>query len=187
MEGEIISIHVGGMGIKSAENLWKKNCSDNKISLNSQAENKSDSNIKQFFRQIGDKYKPRAIFVDTNSEDIDYIKSFEMKNLFDSTSMKSFKGKDVGNFGDSFYISGPAIILEVMEMIQKEVERCENLNGIIIYNSVSGGTSGLGALISNRVNEEFSKTNKIGIIDIQPNSGSKIPTSAYNSILSLNK
>lgn len=187
MEGEIITIHVGGMGIKSAENLWKKTCSDYKVNLNSQAENKADSNMKQFFRQIGDKYKPRAIFVDTNSEDIDYTKSFDMKNLFDHSSMKSFKGKDEGNFADSFYVSGAKIIDDVMGIIRKEAENCDNLKGILIYNSLSGGTCGLGCLITKRVKEEFSKYSKIGIQDIQASKFSRIPTGSYNTLLSLNK
>ena len=85
------------------------------------------------------------------------------KKLFKQSNLISGKEDASTNFARGHYTIGKQTIDEVLESIRKLAENCENLEGILIYNSLGGGTgSGLGSLITDRLSVDYRKKSKIG-------------------------
>ena len=65
--------------------------------------------------------------------------------------------EDASNlFSKGRYLLGKEIIDECMDRIRSEVEHCSNLQGFMIYTSISCGTgSGLGSLICESLSVEY--------------------------------
>lgn len=72
-----------------------------------------------------------------------------------------------------------------MNLIQKEVEKCDSLSGFFIIMSMAGGTgSGLGAFITQNLQDEFSNSLRMNQI-IWPYGTGEVIVQNYNSILTL--
>jgi tubulin beta len=180
--GEIITIHVGGMGIRSAENFWKKMCKNYKVDYNGKA-SQIDKNLNQFFKTTYDRLRPRSVFADLCQNDIEYIKNFELKNLFNPNSLIYSQGED-GNWATGHYTEGAELIDKIISEVRKEAESADNLKGILNFSSISGGVGGgLGSLITAKINEEYSSKSIIGIHDYPSDKNSKTNVDPYNSIL----
>jgi tubulin alpha len=60
----------------------------------------------------------------------------------------SGKEDAANNFARGRYTVGKDIIDSCLERLRKEAEKCEGLQGFMLFNSVGGGTgSGLGSLL----------------------------------------
>ncbi|KAL1781314.1 tubulin delta chain isoform X2 [Sigmodon hispidus] len=72
-----------------------------------------------------------------------------------------------------------------MNLIQKEVEKCDSLSGFFIVLSMAGGTgSGLGAFITQKLQDQYSSSLKMNQI-IWPYRTGEVIVQNYNSILTL--
>lgn len=72
-----------------------------------------------------------------------------------------------------------------MNLIQKEVEKCDSLSGFFIIMSMAGGTgSGLGAFITQKLQDQYSSSLKMNQI-IWPYGTGEVIVQNYNSILTL--
>lgn len=65
----------------------------------------------------------------------------------------------------SYSVHGPRHAESIMNLIQKEVEKCDSLSGFFIIMSMAGGTgSGLGAFITQNLQEQYSSSLKMNHI-----------------------
>ncbi|XP_072043781.1 tubulin delta chain-like [Amphiura filiformis] len=89
------------------------------------------------------------------------------------------------NWADGFYSHGADTVEPVMEMIQKEVEKCDALGGFLALMSVAGGTgSGVGTCVSQALRDEYPHTVLMNQL-IWPHSSGEVILQNYNTILSL--
>lgn len=89
------------------------------------------------------------------------------------------------NWAHGYKIHGPAAEEKIMEMIQKEAEKCDSLSGFMTFMSLAGGTgSGVGTYITHRVKEEFPHAFLINQV-VWPYSTGEVIVQNYNAVLTL--
>ncbi|XP_024613416.1 tubulin delta chain isoform X2 [Neophocaena asiaeorientalis asiaeorientalis] len=89
------------------------------------------------------------------------------------------------NWAYGYSVHGPRHEESIMNLIQKEVEKCDSLNGFFIIMSMAGGTgSGLGAFVTQNLQDQYSNSLKMNQI-IWPYGTGEVIVQNYNSILTL--
>ncbi|XP_022408260.1 tubulin delta chain isoform X2 [Delphinapterus leucas] len=89
------------------------------------------------------------------------------------------------NWAYGYSVHGPRHEESIMNLIQKEVEKCDSLNGFFIIMSMAGGTgSGLGAFATQNLQDQYSNSLKMNQI-IWPYGTGEVIVQNYNSILTL--
>jgi len=84
----------------------------------------------------GGKYVPRAVLVDLEPGTMDSVRS--------------------GPFGQIFYTEGAELVDSVLDVVRKEAESCDCLQGFQLTHSLGGGTgSGMGTLLISKIREEY--------------------------------
>uniref|UniRef100_A0A8D2AY21 Tubulin delta chain n=1 Tax=Sciurus vulgaris TaxID=55149 RepID=A0A8D2AY21_SCIVU len=89
------------------------------------------------------------------------------------------------NWAYGYSVHGPRNEESIMNLIQKEVEKCDSLSGFFIIMSIAGGTgSGLGAFITQNLQDQYSNSLRMNQI-IWPYGTGEVIVQNYNSILTL--
>ncbi|KAM9749829.1 tubulin delta chain isoform 3-T3 [Dama dama] len=89
------------------------------------------------------------------------------------------------NWAYGYSVHGPRHKESIMNLIQKEVEKCDSLSGFFIIMSMAGGTgSGLGAFVTQNLEDQYSSALKMNQI-IWPYGTGEVIVQNYNSILTL--
>ncbi|KAK2111325.1 Tubulin delta chain [Saguinus oedipus] len=85
----------------------------------------------------------------------------------------------------SYCVHGPRHEESIMNLIQKEVEKCDSFSGFFIIMSMAGGTgSGLGAFVTQNLQDQYPNSLKMNQI-IWPYGTGEVIVQNYNSILTL--
>lgn len=194
---EIITICIGGCGIKLGGAFWELLCLEHNIDVTGlainpeklQTQTSNDEKFTSFFsKTTDDTYKPRCLFVDLEPEELDEIRTGTYRALFHPNQLISGKENAASNYARGYYNLGKEKINLVMDRIKTLTDQCSNLQGFIIMHSSSGGTgSGLTSLILERLSADYPGKSKISF-SVFPkfNDGNSAFTSAYNSIFSIN-
>ncbi|KAL1123155.1 hypothetical protein AAG570_002242 [Ranatra chinensis] len=129
-------------------------------------------------------YSPLALMVDLEPTVIDEIRTGKFKNLYHPNQLMSGKEDAANNYARGFYAVGSDSIELAMERLKKIADKCDSLQGFIVFHSVGGGTgSGLGALMVNNISEAFPKTSKLEFAIYPAPQVSTSVVEPYNSIL----
>ncbi|XP_045629345.1 tubulin delta chain isoform X2 [Ursus americanus] len=89
------------------------------------------------------------------------------------------------NWAYGYSVHGPRHEEAIMNLIQKEVEKCDSLSGFFIIMSMAGGTgSGLGAFVTQNLQDQYSNSLKMNQI-IWPYGTGEVIVQNYNSVLTL--
>ena len=184
-QGELVTLHIGGSGIKIGETFWNKKCMELGVDLNGGLVDKQFITDTYFKTGSDDKLRPRAVFADLAPNEIDYINNFDTKNLFNKQLMTNCNF-DSNCWANGMYTDGAEIIDKIVTNCRKEAESSDNFKGFLIFSSLLGGASGLASLASIKLNEEYSSNEIIGIHGLQDGTTNSSNLENYNSILSLN-
>nr|XP_045014891.1 tubulin delta chain [Jaculus jaculus]XP_045014892.1 tubulin delta chain [Jaculus jaculus]XP_045014893.1 tubulin delta chain [Jaculus jaculus] len=89
------------------------------------------------------------------------------------------------NWAYGYSVHGPRHEASIMNLTRKEVERCDSLRGFFIIMSMAGGTgSGLGAFITQNLQDQYSNSLRMNQV-IWPYGTGEVIVQNYNSILTL--
>ena len=89
------------------------------------------------------------------------------------------------NWAHGFCSHGPAAGDAVLEMIQRQAEKCDNLNGFFTLMSLAGGTgSGVGSYITQRIRDDYPHSFIMNQV-VAPYSMGEVITQNYNACLTL--
>ncbi|XP_068834365.1 tubulin delta chain isoform X2 [Capricornis sumatraensis] len=89
------------------------------------------------------------------------------------------------NWAYGYSVHGPRHEESIMNLIRKEVEKCDSLSGFFIIMSIAGGTgSGLGAFVTQNLQDQYSSALKMNQI-IWPYGTGEVIVQNYNSILTV--
>uniref|UniRef100_A0A8C5UU50 Tubulin delta chain n=1 Tax=Microcebus murinus TaxID=30608 RepID=A0A8C5UU50_MICMU len=89
------------------------------------------------------------------------------------------------NWAYGYSVHGPRHEESIMNIIQKEVEKCDSLSGFFIIMSMAGGTgSGIGAFVTQNLQDQYAHSLKMNQI-IWPYGTGEVIVQNYNSILTL--
>ncbi|XWW95858.1 hypothetical protein V2A60_003826 [Cordyceps javanica] len=174
--------------------FWQQLCQEHGIS--------QDGNLEDFATEGGDRkdvfyyqsddtrYIPRAILIDLEPRVINGIQTGPYKNIYNPENF--YIGKNgvgaANNWGDG-YQSGEEVYEEIVEMIDREADGSDSLEGFMMLHSIAGGTgSGLGSFLLERLNDQFPKKiiQTYSVFPDTTNAGDVV-VHPYNSILSMRR
>ena len=188
---EILNLHIGQCGNQMGLNFWETISPEHGIDLDGTYQGSSDLQLQRanVYYKESDKsrYTPRAIFVDLEPGTIDFIQASSIGRLVGPESFISGTGGAGNNWGKGHYTDGAEKIYEIMDVIRKEVERCDLLQGVQVTHSFGGGTgSGLGSLITTKFIESYAGSFMQFFSVVPSRKVSDIVVEPYNAVLGIN-
>ena len=176
------------------QQFWQQLCQEHGIS--------QDGNLEDFATEGGDRkdvffyqsddtrYIPRAILLDLEPRVLHGIQTGPYRNIYNPENFYMHRdGTGAGNNWGAGYEMGDQVHEEIMDMVDREADGSDSLEGFMLLHSIAGGTgSGLGSFLLERLNDRFPKklvqtysvfpdTHDAGDIVVQP----------YNSLLSMRR
>lgn len=102
------------------------------------------------------RYVPRAAMIDLEPGVIDAIKGSKMGQLFHPDNFVMGQSGAGNNWAKGYYTEGAELVEQSMDIVRREAESCDVLQGFQVTHSLGGGTgSGLGTLLVSEIREEF--------------------------------
>jgi len=102
------------------------------------------------------KYVPRAVLVDLEPGTMDAIRSGKYGKMFRPDNFVFGQSGAGNNWAKGHYTEGAELVECVLDVVRKEAEKCECLQGFQLTHSLGGGTgSGMGTLLISKIREEF--------------------------------
>ncbi|PSR74248.1 hypothetical protein PHLCEN_2v9992 [Hermanssonia centrifuga] len=103
------------------------------------------------------KYVPRSVQVDLEASVLDRIRSGKIGSLFRPDTFLAGSTGAGNNWAKGFYTEGAEMIESVLEMMRRQSENCDALQGFQMIHSLGGGTgAGLGSLMLSKFREVVS-------------------------------
>ena len=88
------------------------------------------------------------------------------------------------NWAFGYNVHGPACE-EIIEMVKKEMEYCDVMEGFIMYHSLAGGTgSGMGSYLTELLANAFSAIPILNVV-VAPYKSGEVSVQPYNGLLTL--
>lgn len=166
---EIIDIEIGKAGCLIGHEFWKDLCEEHRVehSIRSQLghyfgdEDVYSDYLDVFFNEGSRRWVPRSILLDLNMHDLAYATNDSLGELF---RPENIVGSDEGSgncYAKAFHTEGPDLAERCLELVRKEVERCNCLQGIQCTHSICGGTgSGLTGLLLSTLHDYLDNGSK---------------------------
>ncbi|KAI9029941.1 tubulin gamma chain [Phycomyces nitens] len=194
MPREIITLQAGQCGNQIGSEFWRQLCAEHGIS--------SDGTLEKFATEGGDRkdvffyqaddehYIPRAILLDLEPRVINTIRESAFANLYNPENIYVSKnGGGAGNIWSSGYAQGETVSEDIIDMVDREADGSDSLEGFMFLHSIAGGTgSGLGSFLLERLNDRYPKK-LIQTYSVFPNAEevSDVVVQPYNSMLTLKR
>lgn len=157
--------------------------------LSGKEEEYSSQRIDVFFSEASNrKYVPRAVAVDLEPATLDAIRSGPLGHIYRPDNLISGESGAGNNWAKGFYTEGAELMDPVMDVIRREAEQSDSLQGFQLAHSLGGGTgSGLGTLLLTRIREEY-PDRMLSTYSVLPSPKlSDTVTEPYNAVLSFNQ
>ncbi|KAI3730079.1 hypothetical protein L6452_18755 [Arctium lappa] len=144
-----------------------------------------------FFYQADDQhYIPRALLMDLEPRVINGIQAGDYRDLYNHENIFiSDDGGGAGNNWASGYDQGKHFEEDLMDMIDREADGSDSLEGFVLCHSIAGGTgSGMGSYLLETLNDHYSKK-LLQTYSVFPNQNetSDVVVQPYNSLLTLKR
>lgn len=157
---EIIHISTGQCGNQIGAAFWETICGEHGLDFNGNYHGTSHlqkDKLDVYFNEASSgKWVPRSINVDLEPGTIDAVRNSNIGNLFRPDNY-IYGQSSAGNvWAKGHYTEGAELVESVMDVIRREAEGCDSLQGFQITHSLGGGTgSGMGTLLISKIREEF--------------------------------
>jgi tubulin beta len=157
---EIVHLQVGQCGNQIGSRFWQVISEEHGIEPTGLYKGDSDQQLERinvYYNQAqGGKYVPRAVLVDLEPGTMDAIKGSAYGALFKPDNFVFGQSGAGNNWAKGHYTEGAELVDNVLDVVRKEAENCDCLQGFQICQSLGGGTgSGMGTLLLSKVREEF--------------------------------
>ncbi|CAE7239165.1 BTU1 [Symbiodinium sp. CCMP2592] len=109
-----------------------------------------------FNEATGGRYVPRAILMDLEPGTMDSVRAGPFGQLFRPDNFVFGQTGAGNNWAKGHYTEGAELIDSVLDVVRKEAEGCDCLQGFQLCHSLGGGTgAGMGTLLISKVREEY--------------------------------
>jgi tubulin beta len=157
---EIVHLQVGQCGNQIGSKFWQVISDEHGIDNSGVYRGQDDLQLERigvYYNEAqGGKYVPRAILVDLEPGTMDAVKSGTFGQLFRPDNFVFGQSGAGNNWAKGHYTEGAELIDSVLDVVRKEAESCDCLQGFQITQSLGGGTgSGMGTLLLSKIREEF--------------------------------
>jgi len=199
MPREIITLSVGQAGNQIGGCFWNQLCYEHRIDPHDGSglppceEGETNDRKDVFFYQSDyqDKYIPRALLMDLEPRVVHKLaptskteRLFNPENVFVSPD-----GSGAGNNWASGFRQGMQHSEVIFDMIDREADNSDSLEGFVVTHSIAGGTgSGMGSYLLEKLNDHFPKK-IIQTYSVFPGQAdeSDVVVQPYNSILTMKR
>merc|ERR1712118_369442 len=104
----------------------------------------------------GGRYVPRAILMDLEPGTMDSVRAGPFGQLFRPDNFVFGQTGAGNNWAKGHYTGGAELIDSVLDVVRKEAESCDCLQGFQLCHSLGGGTgAGMGTLLISKIREEY--------------------------------
>lgn len=157
---EIIHLQAGQCGNQIGSSFWEAITEEHGITATGAYEGDSDLQLERvnvyFNEGSSGKYVPRSVMVDLEPGTMDSVRSGPLGQIFRPDNFVFGQSGSGNNWAKGHYTEGAEMIENVLEVVRKEAEGCECLQGFQLTHSLGGGTgSGMGTLLISKIREEF--------------------------------
>ncbi|NXP91437.1 TBD protein, partial [Passerina amoena] len=189
----IVTVQLGQCGNQIGHEVFSALCSDSRGThgLCSKTENQSyqDSCKERFFFEEQSAVPvARAVLVDMEPKVISQALARAASSghwRYSSHSHFCQKQGSGNNWANGYCVHGPRHKEAIMDLVQREAERCDRLGGFFTIMSMAGGTgSGLGAFVTQCLRDAFPTSFILNHV-IWPYGTGEVIVQNYNSVLTL--
>ncbi|KAG7231595.1 hypothetical protein INR49_011011, partial [Caranx melampygus] len=157
---EIVHIQAGQCGNQIGAKFWEVISDEHGIDPTGTYHGDSDlqlDRISVYYNEAtGGKYVPRAILVDLEPGTMDSVRSGPFGQIFRPDNFVFGQSGAGNNWAKGHYTEGAELVDSVLDVVRKEAESCECLQGFQLTHSLGGGTgSGMGTLLISKIREEY--------------------------------
>jgi len=160
MGREIVCIAGGQCGNQIGAKFWEVACKEHGISEGGEYEGDNDNQLERiqvyYNEASGGRYVPRAILMDLEPGTMDSVRAGTFGSIFRPDNFVFGQSGAGNNWAKGHYTEGAELIDSVLDVVRKEAEGSECLQGFQISHSLGGGTgSGMGTLLIAKIREEY--------------------------------
>ncbi|XP_001606290.1 tubulin beta chain [Nasonia vitripennis] len=157
---EILNIQAGQCGNQIGSRFWEVISGEHGIQPDGSYEGTNDlqlDKISVFFNETSFKrYIPRTVIVDLEPGTIDAIRSSAFGDLFRPDNFIFGQNGASNNWAKGHYTEGAEIVDQVLDVVRREAENCDCIQGFQLTHSLGGGTgSGMGTLLLSKIRDEY--------------------------------
>ncbi|KIM84885.1 hypothetical protein PILCRDRAFT_96615 [Piloderma croceum F 1598] len=192
MSREIINIQAGNQIGEAFWNMLLAEHGLDQSGLYKGSNHQEIDRVGTYFTEVksseGSKYVPRSVQVDLEAGVTNRIRSGPLGALFRPDTYLTGDVSAGNNWAKGFYTEGAELVDSIIEILRRQSEACEALQGFQLLHSLGGGTgSGLGSLMLSKLREEF-PDRMLATFSILPSPKvSETVTEPYNALLSLHQ
>lgn len=157
---EIIHLQTGQCGNQIGAKFWEVISDEHGIQQDGTYKGEDDLQLERinvYYTEASfKKYVPRAVVVDLEPGTIDAVRGGPYGQLFRPSNFVFGQSGAGNNWAKGHYTEGAELVDSVLDIVRKEAENCDCLQGFQVTHSLGGGTgSGMGTLLISKIREEF--------------------------------
>ncbi|XP_042521620.1 tubulin beta chain-like [Dipodomys spectabilis] len=189
---EIVYIQAGQCGNQIGAKFWEMLSDEHNIDCTGNYYGDSHLQLQRievyYNEAAGNRYVPRAIMVDLEPGSLDSVRSGPLGPIFHPDNFIYGQRGAGNNWAKGHYTEGAELLESVLDVVRRESERCDCLQGFQLAHSLGGGTgSGMGTLILNKIQEEY-PDRIMNTFSIMPSPKvSDTVVEPYNAVLSIHQ
>ncbi|KAK7863210.1 hypothetical protein R5R35_003460 [Gryllus longicercus] len=157
---EIVHIQTGQCGNQIGSKFWETISDEHGIDPTGAYHGDAATQLERInvYYNVGSKgmYVPRAVLVDLEPGTMDAVRTGPFGRLFRPDNFVNGQSGAGNNWAKGHYTEGAELVDAVLDVVRKEAEGCECLQGFQLTHSLGGGTgSGMGTLLLSKISEEY--------------------------------
>ncbi|KAK7495330.1 hypothetical protein BaRGS_00013512, partial [Batillaria attramentaria] len=156
----IVIVIVTGFWLKRGFVFWEVISDEHGIDPTGTYHGDSDLQLERinvyYNEATGGKYVPRSILVDLEPGTMDSVRSGPFGQIFRPDNFVFGQSGAGNNWAKGHYTEGAELIDSVLDVVRKEAESCDCIQGFQLTHSLGGGTgAGMGTLLISKIREEY--------------------------------
>ncbi|KAG1359585.1 Tubulin beta chain [Cocos nucifera] len=157
---EILHIQGGQCGNQIGAKFWEVVCTEHGIDSTGRYHGDSDLQLERvnvYYNEAScGRFVPRAVLMDLEPGTMDSVRSGPYGQIFRPDNFVFGQSGAGNNWAKGHYTEGAELIDAVLDVVRKEAENCDCLQGFQVCHSLGGGTgSGMGTLLISKIREEY--------------------------------
>ncbi|PKA52485.1 Tubulin beta-1 chain [Apostasia shenzhenica] len=157
---EILHIQGGQCGNQIGAKFWEVVCAEHGIDATGRYQGDTDLQLERinvYYNEAScGRFVPRAVLMDLEPGTMDSIRSGPFGQIFRPDNFVFGQSGAGNNWAKGHYTEGAELIDSVLDVVRKEAENCDCLQGFQVCHSLGGGTgSGMGTLLISKIREEY--------------------------------
>ncbi|CAH1996650.1 unnamed protein product [Acanthoscelides obtectus] len=157
---EIVHIQLGAAGNNIGNKFWEVISDEHGVDPSGRWHGDSDLQLERinvyYNEASGGRFVPRAVCVDLEASTMDNVRSGPFGKLYRPDNFVFGESGAGNNFAKGKYTEGAELADTVLDVVRREAEGCDLLQGFQIVHSIGGGTgSGMGCLLLEKIREEY--------------------------------